>query len=73
MMSRLMNRAVDYTELSAALKAQLYLFTDLSTSYWGYNAMIEASHTHTFDNRDANNNEYWTAITENGINAPYNQ
>ena len=33
-------------------KGNIKFFTDLSTSFWGYNDMVEATNTHTFRRRD---------------------
>ena len=69
----MLSRAVDYSELDPSLDAQIHPFSDLPVTYWGYDAMTEASNSHDFDGRDAQGNENWTQITGNGVDAAYNQ
>jgi len=73
MVNRVLGRQVDYRDLSSTIDAQITQFSDLDPSYWGYDAMIEASNTHDYTSRDANGNEIWTDITSNGLDAAFNR
>ena len=72
MVNRILSRSVDYNKLSPELQSQIHQFSDMPESYWGFNVMVEASNSHNYSERDTFNNEYWTEITGNGIQAPEN-
>jgi len=73
MVNRVLNRQVDYRELTNLLRGEVTQFTDLQPSYWGYDALIEASNTHDFNSRDTQNDEQWTNIIGNGLDEIYNR
>jgi hypothetical protein len=64
MVNHILGRSVNYDELSSAVQSEIRQFSDLPTTHWGYNIMIEAANSHGFDGRNASHDEYWTEIIE---------
>jgi len=52
---------------------EVHQFGDLSAAHWAYAAFIEAVYTHDYERGPDGVHERWTAVTDDGIHAPYNQ
>ena len=67
--NRILNRHI----LPEDIPDGLHKWDDLNSSHWSYADFTEAIYTHKFTRKADGINEEWTEITDNGIDAAYNQ